>query len=411
MSENKKKRIIYLSYDGLTDPLGQSQIIPYLSGLAAYGHQITVVSAEKPQNFNNKEQLIKSLLDSHQIMWVPLNYTKKPPVLSTILDLIKFSRAVKKIYRNNPFDIIHCRSYITSIVGLNVQQKYGVRFVFDMRGFWADERIDGNIWKLSNPLYRLVYRYFKNKEKQFLFNADHTVSLTKSAIETIRNDFKISLPEDRYSVIPCCADLDHFSTHKNNSQNKSTWRKKLSIEQHAFVLTYLGSLGTWYMIDEMLSFFKVLTEKHRTDAVFVFITQDNPAIVYEAINRHQIPESAVRVIRSGRYELPEMLAISDAAVSFIKPSFSKRASSPTKLAELLGLGIPVFSNTNVGDIEIYYQSIESLKITDLKTKAFEKAWTQFFTHPPETERLVEVANHFFSLHLGVEKYVNVYRNL
>jgi len=26
------KRVLYLSYDGLTDPLGQSQILPYVKG-------------------------------------------------------------------------------------------------------------------------------------------------------------------------------------------------------------------------------------------------------------------------------------------------------------------------------------------------------------------------------------------
>jgi hypothetical protein len=411
ISEIKKTHVVYLSYDGLTDPLGQSQIIPYLSGLSASGYRITVISAEKKDNYAEKRSLIASILDIKGIQWIPLSYTKKPPVLSTIMDILKFTKATKNLFHSDAFQIVHCRSYITSIVGLQLKKKLGVKFIFDMRGFWADERVDGNIWKLSNPLYKMVYRYFKRKEKMFLSKADHVVSLTRSAMETINNDFQLHVPETRYSIIPCCADLNHFSLSQKNHQNITFWRGKLNIGENAFVLTYLGSLGTWYLLDEMLEFFTVLTSFHKPDALFLFITQDNPQIVKESIARHNIPESSVRIIRAGRSELPEILSVSDAAVSFIKPSFSKKASSPTKLAELLGMGIPVFSNSNVGDIEDYYQTIDSLMIPDFKPETFEKAWSQFFNHRPSTEMLVEVANHFFSLNLGVEKYVKAYKSV
>ena len=46
------KNILYLSYDGLTDPLGQSQILPYLAGLSEAGYTITIISFEKPDRFS-----------------------------------------------------------------------------------------------------------------------------------------------------------------------------------------------------------------------------------------------------------------------------------------------------------------------------------------------------------------------
>ncbi|MDZ7606956.1 MAG: hypothetical protein U5K79_15505 [Cyclobacteriaceae bacterium] len=42
-----KISILYLTYDGLSYPLGQSQILPYLEGLAALGHPITIISFQK----------------------------------------------------------------------------------------------------------------------------------------------------------------------------------------------------------------------------------------------------------------------------------------------------------------------------------------------------------------------------
>ncbi len=37
--KNKKGHILYISYDGMTDPLGQSQVLPYLKGLAKKGYK------------------------------------------------------------------------------------------------------------------------------------------------------------------------------------------------------------------------------------------------------------------------------------------------------------------------------------------------------------------------------------
>ena len=416
MSQEHKynKNILYLSYDGLTDPLGQSQIIPYLAGLSDIGYHITIISTEKAERFETNKAIINTVLQSKSIDWCPLRYTKKPPVLSTIFDIWKISKAACKLYHQQPFQIVHCRSYVTSIVGLKLKKRFGIKFIFDMRGFWADERVDGGVWKLSNPLFLMVYSYFKRKEKKFIAQSDHVVSLTQSGVEAIKQHVFPQLSMDKISVIPCCADLNHFSISKNTTQNRTHWRNKLSIPENSFVLTYLGSLGTWYLIDEMVRFFNVLRTQFKPDAVFLIITQDDPKIATDAFQKHQIPADSFRLTISGRNELPAMLSASDAAVSFIKPAFSKKASSPTKLAELLGMGIPVFSNTNVGDIDLYYSTIPNLKVTDFGDDSFFAKWSAFFSNDLtqyNQNNYINFANHYFSLNSGIEKYTEIYKKL
>ena len=41
------KNILYISYDGITDPLGQSQILPYISELSRKGLKFHLISFEK----------------------------------------------------------------------------------------------------------------------------------------------------------------------------------------------------------------------------------------------------------------------------------------------------------------------------------------------------------------------------
>ena len=49
-----------------------------------------------------------------------------------------------------------------------MKRKHGVKFLFDMRGFWADERVEGGLWNLSNPVFNWAYKYFKKRSANFL---------------------------------------------------------------------------------------------------------------------------------------------------------------------------------------------------------------------------------------------------
>jgi hypothetical protein len=164
-----KAYILYLTYDGLNDPLGQSQILPYLEGLARKGYGITVISFEKSASADSFVRLRSAMkagedkkptANSQQLRAIQLNYHKSPPVLSTLYDIYLLKKAVKKAFKNQQIDIIHCRSYITSLVGLWARRKYGVKFIFDMRGFWADERVEGGLWNLKNPVFKSYLSVF-----------------------------------------------------------------------------------------------------------------------------------------------------------------------------------------------------------------------------------------------------------
>ena len=52
-----------------------------------------------------------------------------------------------------------------------------------------------------------------------------------------------------------------------------------------------------------------------------------------------------------REEVPRLLAAADLGIFLIKPVFSKTASSPTKMGEMLAVGLPIVANAGVGDVE------------------------------------------------------------
>ncbi len=405
---NPSNRILFISYDGMTDPLGQSQVIPYLAGLVEKGHSITLLSCEKSDNFHKHEQKIRGILEKANIQWNPVAYRKSPPVISTLLDVRTMTKTAKALHKKKPFDLIHCRSYISALVGLKMKRQLGTRFVFDMRGFWADERVDGKLWNLKNPIFNQVYKYFKKKEIQFLSEADYTISLTKNAADEIHSWEKVANQPIPIQVIPCCVDLNLFDPDTKKKEIDS-FKEKIQIPKDTFILSYIGSIGTWYMLDEMMDFFVVLKEDN-SNARFLFVTKDNPdSIVQCAVNKGLSKDDLI-ITSSEREDVPSYIMLSDLSIFFIKPVFSKKASSPTKQGEIMAMDVPVICNTGVGDTNYVIENFHSgVLISDFNAESYRNALVQYKTGT--FENLRKGAEVFFSLENGLNSYNEVYQKV
>lgn len=427
-SEVMTKNILYLSYDGLTDPLGQSQILPYIEGLSKNGYNFTIISFEKPERLKTGQRKIEKICAASNIDWHPLDYTKNPPVLSTLYDIDKLQKKAEELHLIKNFDLVHCRSYITSLVGLRLKGSKQIPFIFDMRGFWADERVDGKIWNLSNPVYKTIYRYFKRKEREFLEKADAVISLTEAGKAELENWFNTNPifggNENYYNydrtaavlkkttVIPCATDLNHFD-YSRISANKRQWLGAVyGIEPDREYLGYVGSLGTWYMAEEMLGAYHHLL-KSRPKLRFLILSHDNIDKLREKADKLGIPRSYIVQIEAARKDVPALMSMMAASVFFILPAYSKKASSPTKQGELMAMGVPVICNDNVGDTGTIVRKYNSGHvITSFKPEDFQEIanhWDEIIRLDPENIR--HGAEDYFSLEKGVAAYGRIYSGI
>ena len=392
------KHVLYLSYDGMTDPLGQSQVLPYIIGLSKHGYRFTLISFEKSDRLNQHKEVIEALCKVNNIEWHPLIYTKTPPVISTIRDIRMMGKLAKSLHQKHPFSLVHCRSYISALIGLNFKQQLNIPFLFDMRGFWADERIEGGIWKKSNPLFRIIYSFFKKKERAFFSQSDAIVSLTHKGKKIILDWNIEQVSTEKISVIPCCVDLNQFNLQNAaDTAMKNKLKASLQVPTDARIVGYLGSIGTWYMLNEMLAFFKLYKEKY-PNAVFLFIDKD--AILQTACLHSDVPK---------------YISLFDISVFFIRPSFSKQASSPTKQGEIMAMGIPIVCNTGVGDTDEIIQQYKSGSLVTLSDdasnlSAFNDAINQLEKQFDQSTS-IKGANDYFSLENGVANYKLIYERL
>jgi glycosyltransferase involved in cell wall biosynthesis len=400
------KTVLYISYDGLTDPLGQSQVLPYVVYLSKHGYRFTILSFEKKERFNKDRHIIEAIAKDSNIDWVPLTFTSKPPVLSKIYDRYRMWRTALRLYRTEKFDLVHCRSYIAAEMGLRLKKKFDVKMLFDMRGFWADEKVDNGQWNMQKSFYRRLYQHYKKKEKEFLLAADGIVSLTNAAK-------KYLLDQPQYKdlsieVIPCCADLGHFNFHKISVEEVNALRKSLGIDSKRKVMIYLGSTGGWYMTKEMLLFFKTLLETNPSYVMLVLTKDDANKLRNEAIDLG-ITDDQLVITYSDRKRLPLFMAMANFSIFFIRNSFSKMASSPTKHAELMGMGIPVVCN-DIGDTGNIIKETKTGMVVNEFDKIFLEGAVKEIQQLEQLdkEHIRNCAARYFDLEVGAGKYLGLY---
>ena len=406
-----RKKILFISYDGMTDPLGQSQIIPYLQGLSKKGFQFFLLSCEKEQAFAQNETTVKNMLAGYNIEWMPIAYTKKPPVVSTLKDIINLRKKAKQIHQQHGIDMVHTRPGIPALVGLWMKKTMGVKFLHDIREFYADSRVEGGIWNINNPLFKIIYNYFKRKEQEQVALSDGIVCLTYAAEKIIQQlpEYKKTVP---LKVIPCSADLNLFYPSKINISQKQQLQKELNIGENDFIISYLGSIGGWYMTQEMLRFCKLLSDK-KPAAKFLFISPHLHDVIAGEAAKYGLPADKLIVKHGKRNEVPVLLSLSDYSLFFIKPCFSKLSASPTKHGEIMAMGIPVITNSGVGDVkEIVEKYNAGYVVDDFTDAAFgvvidKMIAGNFFDAAAIREGAVE----FYSLDKAVVLYNEIYNQI
>ncbi|MFT7588934.1 MAG: glycosyltransferase involved in cell wall biosynthesis, partial [Limisphaerales bacterium] len=405
------KHAFFLMYDGLTDPLARSQVIPYLIGLTKQGYRFTIHSCDKPDRMERFEARIREVLAPWPINWVSVPYTKSPPILSTAKDLKNLKKAAFKTAKKDPPFAVHCRSYLAGMVGNAIKKEFGAKLLFDIRGFWIDENIEGGNWNMSSLPFKTAVKYLRKQEKNLFRQADHVVSLTENGKETIQSWDWLQGQVPEISVIPTCVDLAHFDPSKLSDSAKEKTRAAFNLHVDAKVICYLGSIGTWYLLDEMLDCY-IEYRKQLNDPKFLFITPDDPSHIIKQAAAKGIPQDELRITEATREQVPEFLAVADYSIFFIMPVYSKRASSPTKMGEIMSMGIPLICNAGVGDVDhIMEKTGCGALVQSMTSRGYQDAIKQLISGNFAASDLRNEAKKWYSLESGINNYHRIYKML
>ncbi len=399
-------RILYLTYNGLCQPLGQSQVIPYIIGLSKEGYKFTVLSFEHhyEKDFGKEYKKVKAQLDNAGIKWIPITYHRYPRLFSSIYDILHGITKAILFYLREPYYIIHARSYVPAMIGLILKKIFKAKLIFDMRGMMADEKVDAGQWTRKS----LNYKITKWAEQKMLKDSNAIVVLTDKIKTYIQSFTYINAP---LGVIPTCVDTVRFP--KRDNDQRDIIRKELGIPDR-IVIVYSGSIGTWYLFDRMVEFIKEI-KANEPKVYFLLLNKSEHAYAVRILKEYGLSPQDYTIKSINSDEMYKYLWSSDIGIFFYKPAFSRAATYPTKLGEYIACGLPVIGNTGVGDTEeiILENNLGSI-VYSFEEKEYKRAFEMAvaLTNGNDFQnRASALVRKQMSVEVGVKRYKEIYDGL
>tara|TARA_B100001250_G_C19770226_1_gene776779 strand:- start:172 stop:1353 length:1182 start_codon:yes stop_codon:yes gene_type:complete len=389
------KTILYLTRNGLMEPLGRSQILPYLIELSK-NYKIIVVSSEKKEDLQNplSKRKVKNLCNKNKIIW---SYSKFNTGGFSIPYQLTHS-LIQGFYFSLKFDvnIIHCRSYLSNFIGLLLKLLTFKPVVFDMRGLWPEEIA----LKLPNGKKSLIYKSLKFLERLNITQSNAIVSLTDAAKFYLINSY--GLKRSIIYTIPTCVDTFRF---------KYSPIPKTEIKTFSCIGTILSD---WFLLKWLESFFQCI-EEFDTNAKFEIITRDCKEKLLSQLNITNKLARKISISSATPDEIPNILTSHSASSMFFKSGISKLGSSPTRFGEILSIGRPIICNSGVGDLKHLVKEHNVGVIVENNDhhsmiKAVEELY-ELISDPSTSSRCRNLANTYYSLYSGSKEYSNIYSKL
>ena len=183
----------------------------------------------------------------------------------------------------------------------------------------------------------------------------------------------------------------------------------MGINTENFILGYVGSIGTWYMLTEMLDYFKAL-KIHEPHAKFLFITGESPTLLLKTAEHVNISPEDLIIKSVLHIEVPLYMSLFNKSIFFIRSSYSKKASSPTKQGEIMAMGIPLVCNAGIGDTDKIVKKYDAgVVIEEFTSDAYRKEIIVEKMY--NSKDIIKGAVEYFSLEKGVNSYLSVYTQL
>jgi len=389
---------LYLTRNGLLEPLGQSQVFSYLRGLSQE-HHITLITYEKDEDWADTQRVVNLRVECEGlgIRWLPQRFRPRPKLIAPAISMVRMMWIVAREVRRQRVRLIHARSYIPAAVALVVSRLTGVPFLFDMRALWPEELITAGRLRRGSMLHKAMVV----SERACLRQAGGVVSLTHAAVEHLRHMYPEDLAGQTLAVIPTCADLDRFVPASRPSAQR-----------------VIGCLGTvmsgWFRLDWLAAFLAVAA-KRDPELRFELTTRDDPEQVHTALGVDAKLQSCLSIAPSPSERVHEVLQGQMASVMFFTQGLSKLGSSPTRMAEILGCGLPVVANEGVGDVaQIIRAHRVGVLISGPSESEMNAAWDeleQLLKDPELGVRCRKAAEEYFSLEAGTAAYLGLYKQI
>ena len=396
----KKKSTLYLSRNGLLEPLGQSQVFAYLRGLSR-DYNITLITYEKDEDWADKARLQKARTDCKDlgIWWLPQHFRQRPKIVAPAFSMIRMVWLVRREVRRRGIRLIHARSNIPAATALAVSWMTGVPFLFDLRSLFPEELITARRMRRGSFLHRAIIW----AERVCLAKSAAVISQTHAAVNHLKSVYPTELKDQRLVMIPTCADLDRFTPPLDRPSGPTV---------HGCIGTILSG---WFRTDWLAAWLSAVAQDD-TNARFEIVTRDDADRVRVTLDPMNKFGDRLTIGPRPSEEMPAAVRGHDLTVMFYAGGeVSELGRSPTRMAEVLGCGLPVVANEGVGDVaDIIRRYNVGVVVKDGSQAAMMAALDELKalrSDPDLPSRCRKAAEEVFSLQAGTEAYRKLYAKI
>ncbi len=394
-------KTLYLCYYGVREPLVQTQVLPYLRQLVGAGIEVSLLTFEPElKKLWSMSELATQTSRLHEdgITWNYRPYHKKPSMPATAYDVFVGSWVAARLVRRGGIDVLHARSHVPLAMALIVKVVTGCRLIFDIRGLWAEEYVDIGNWTEHSVPFRAI----KTLERIGLRKADQVVVLTQRMRDWLAKEQLA--PAEKVTVIPCCTDLSRFKSSAPSAP-----------ESNRFEMVYAGTATGLHLLEEVARLFLKLRVR-KPDAFLRILTYSSAAGVSAVLRSLGLESEDFWVGLVPPDEIPNHLLRSKIGVSFRKATFAQIAASPAKIPEYLAAGLPIISNSGIGDLdELLKEERVGVVIEEFSDNVYEEAVDRILELLQEEgiqARCQNVARKYFDLvQIGGPRYLSVYNRI
>lgn len=330
------KRILFLSYWELGEPLNASCVFPFLRLLSERQdvseiHLITLETAKDP--------LPVPALEIGKVTVRQLKPPfRRPHLLGKAILFISSILFLSRFIKKNGINLIIAKSSLAGALAEILRRTTGTPYNVELFEPHSQYMLECKEWTRSSMRYRFAHHMEGLQMKHARFLLPPTANQQDDMVAA-------GVPSAKVRVIPSIVPMEDFAF---SQADRMRIRDLLGIPSHANAGIYVGKFGGMYYDEEAFLIFKKAFD-HFSD-LHLIVLSPMPA-------EHILPKAIQAGLVMDRFhlrsvphaEVPAYLSAADFAFSMIRPAPSKRYQSPVKNGEYWANGLPFLMPDQVAD--------------------------------------------------------------
>ncbi|QYJ79928.1 glycosyltransferase [Shewanella acanthi] len=328
-------KVLYLTYENVFKTgILQAQVLEPVSYLSekhnVYFDIVSVLKSADSSDFIYSKN--KSAFEDKNSKYIKVHeckkrLSKKNNFFDFIFDMFSLFFLSAKLASDA--DIIHCRSYSPSFVGIFFAIIFRKKIIFDMRGVQPEElvfdgRFSSGSWKFK--LLKLLERFVINK-------SNYVFVVSEPFMEYIKENFN---QENLYNI----SNPTFF--HKFNCLQNLGSKKKLRF-------IFSGSLQPWHAVHETYQTFSQLYQVFG-DSIHLVVAANDLEGHKSLLAEYKLPQDSFTVSRIPFEEMPSLISSCHVGFCLTKKTFLTKVCCPVKFAEYIAAELMIITNEEIGDI-------------------------------------------------------------